>query len=68
MRVSYLNVRQKPSYLDSGCSIHMASDKMCLLSFEKKNRGYVIFENNDKAHIKGKCMIGKYNSAKIEDV
>jgi len=52
-------------YLHSGYSIHDTSDKICLLSSEKRNGRYVTFGNNGKAQIKDKVMIGKHNSAKI---
>jgi hypothetical protein len=58
----------KPWYLDSDCSRHMTGDKHSFLSFEKKEGGSVTFGNNEKASIKGKCIIGKINSAKIENV
>lgn len=66
--ISSQSVRQKPQYLENGCSKHMTGDKMCFLSFEKRIGVSVTFRNNDKTHIKDKCMISKPNSAKIEDV
>jgi len=55
-------------YLESGCSGHMTGDKDCFLSFEERDGGSVTFGNNDKAKIKGMCIIGNNNSAKIKDV
>ncbi|KAK2428124.1 putative mitochondrial protein [Trifolium repens] len=63
-----LTVKKKPWYLDSGCSRHMTGDRQSFLSFERKEGGSITFENNEKASIKGKGMIGKINSAKIENV
>jgi len=68
MHESSQNARRKPWYLDSGCSRHMTGDRHCFISFIKKEGGAVTFGNNDKGQIKGKGIIGKNNSAKIEDV
>jgi hypothetical protein len=38
------------------------------LTFEKKDGGLVTFGNNDNGKIRGKCTIGKLNSAKIENI
>jgi len=46
----------------------LVGDKMCLLTFEKKNKVCVTFGNNDKVPIKDKGMIGNHNPAKIENV
>ncbi|KAK2417747.1 hypothetical protein QL285_040014 [Trifolium repens] len=46
----------------------MTGDRHSFLSFEKKEGGFVTFGNNEKTGIKGKCIIGKINSAKIENV
>jgi len=46
----------------------MTLDKQCFISFEKKEGGLVTFGNNDKGQIKGKCIIGKKNTTKIENV
>jgi hypothetical protein len=46
----------------------MIRDIQSFLTFEKKEGGYVTFGNNEKANIKGKCIIGKIDSAKIENV
>jgi len=46
----------------------MTGDRNCFLTFEKKDGGYVTFGNNDKGKIRGKGTIGKFNSAKIENV
>ncbi|KAK2362072.1 hypothetical protein QL285_087167 [Trifolium repens] len=61
-------MKRKPWYLDSGCSRHMSGDRHSFLSFEKKEGGFVTFGNNEKGIIKGKGIIGKINSAKIENV
>ncbi|KAK2396449.1 hypothetical protein QL285_058103 [Trifolium repens] len=61
-------MKRKPWYLDSGCSRHMIGDRHSFLSFEKKEGGFVTFGNNEKASIKGKGIIGKISSAKIENV
>ncbi|XP_073225551.1 uncharacterized protein [Cicer arietinum] len=60
--------KRKPWYSDNGCSRHMTGDKHCFMSLEIKDGGSVTFGNNDKAQIKGTCIIGKNNSAKIENV
>jgi len=54
------DAKTKSWYLDGGCSRHMTGDK--------KEGRLVTFGNNDKGQIKGKCIIGKKDSAKIEDV
>ena len=46
----------------------MTGDKQSFLSFIKKEGGLVTFDNNGKAQIKGISVIGKINSAKIENV
>jgi len=46
----------------------MTGDKQCFISFIKKEGGLVSFRNNDKDQIKGKAIIGKKDSPKIEDV
>jgi len=46
----------------------MTGDKNSFLSLEMRDGGMVTFGNNEKASIKGKGMIGKVNSAKIENV
>jgi hypothetical protein len=61
-------IKKKPRYFDNGCSRHMTGDRQSFLSFEKKEGGSVTFGNNDKAKIKGKCIIGKIDSAKNENV
>ncbi|XP_045810862.1 uncharacterized protein LOC123905296 [Trifolium pratense] len=61
-------VKKKPWYLDSGCSRHMTGDRHSFLSLEEKEGGTVTFGNNEKASIKGKGIIGKINSAKLENV
>ncbi|WJX83904.1 hypothetical protein P8452_66530 [Trifolium repens] len=63
-----LTMKRKPWYLDSGCSKHMTGDRHSFLSFKKKQGGFVTFGNNEKAGIKRKGIIGKINSAKIENV
>jgi hypothetical protein len=68
MQGSSQDARTKPWYLDSGCSRHMTGDKQCFISFVKREGGLVTFGNNDKGQIKGKGIIGKKDSAKIEDV
>ena len=68
MQESSQNARKKLWYLDSGCSRHMTGDKQCFISFIKKEGGSVTFGNNDKGQVKGKGIIGKNNSAQIEDV
>lgn len=68
IEASSQNARQKPWYLNNGCSKHMTSDKMWFLSFKKSKGGSLNFGNNEKTHIIGKDMIGKHNFAKIEDV
>ncbi|XP_045791328.1 uncharacterized protein LOC123886036 [Trifolium pratense] len=67
-RECMLAVKKKPWYLDSGCSRHMTGDRHSFLSFEEKEGGTVTFGNNEKASIKGKGIIGKINSAKLENV
>jgi len=62
------NAKKQPWYLDNSCSRHMTGDKQCFISFIKKEGGLVTFGNNDKGQIKGKCIIGKKDSTKIEDV
>ncbi|CAJ2661907.1 unnamed protein product [Trifolium pratense] len=68
MQECMLAVKKKPWYLDSGCSRHMTGDRHSFLSFEEKEGGTVTFGNNEKASIKGKGIIGKINSAKLENV
>jgi transposase InsO family protein len=63
-----MTVKKKPWYLDSGCSRHMTGDKQSFLSFVEKEGGLVTFGNNEQSRIKGKGVIGKINSAKIENV
>ncbi|MCH79648.1 phytoalexin-deficient 4-2 protein [Trifolium medium] len=63
-----LATKKKSWYLDSGCSRHMTRDRQNFLSFEEKEGGSVTFGNNEQASIKGKGIIGKVNSAKIENV
>ncbi len=46
----------------------MTGDRRCFLSFVQKEGGSVTFGNNNTAQIKGKGIIGKNNSAKIENV
>jgi len=46
----------------------MTGDKQSFLSFIEKEGGLVTFGNNEQARIKGKGVIGKINSAKIENV
>jgi hypothetical protein len=46
----------------------MTGDKNSFLSLELRDGGLVTFGNNEKASIKGKGIIGKVNSAKIENV
>jgi len=46
----------------------MTGDKQSFLSFTKKEGGLVTFGNNEKSQIKGIGVIGKINSAKIENV
>jgi len=46
----------------------MTGDKDCFLSFEERDGGLITFCNNDKAKIKGMCIIGNNNFAKIKDV
>ncbi|KAK2417117.1 hypothetical protein QL285_039454 [Trifolium repens] len=68
MQECLLTKKRKPWYVDSGCSRHMTGDRHGFLSFEKKEGGFVTFGNNEKASIKSKGIIGKINSAKIENV
>jgi len=68
MQESSQNAKRKPWYLDSGCSRHMTGNKHCFISFVKREGGAVTFGNNNKGQIKGKGIIGKNNSAKIEYV
>jgi len=46
----------------------MTGDKQSFLSFTKKEGGLVTFGNHEKSQIKGIGVIGKINSAKIENV
>ena len=46
----------------------MTGDKKSFLSFSEKEGGLVSFGNNEQVRIKGKGIIGKINSAKIENV
>jgi len=46
----------------------MTGDKQSFLSFTKKEEGLVTLGNNEKSQIKGISVIGKINSAKIENV
>jgi hypothetical protein len=46
----------------------MTGDKQSFLFFTKKEGGLVTVGNNEKSQIKGKEVIGKINSAKIENV
>jgi len=63
-----MTVKKNPWYLDNECSRHMTGDKQSFLSFIEKEGGLVTFGNNEQARIKGKGVIGKINSAKIENV
>jgi len=66
MQESSRNARKKSWYLDSGCSRHMTGDKHWFISFIKREGGAVTFGNNDKGQIKGKGIIGKNDSTKID--
>jgi len=46
----------------------MTGDKQSFVSFIEKEGGLVTFGNNEQARIEGKGVIGKINSAKIENV
>ena len=55
--------------MDSGCSKHMIGDKSKFLNLEKrKDWGSIAFGDNRKALTKGVGIIGKPNSAQIENV
>jgi len=62
-----MTVEKMAWYLDSGCSRYMTEDKQRFFSFIKKEGRLVTFGNNEKTQIKGKGVIGKINSAKIEN-
>ena len=67
--VLYIQTRNDPWYIDSGCSKHMTSDKNKFMSLKEGKTGNVTFGNDTPGKIRGKGMVSLSNGqGKAQDV